>query len=236
MPLVQGMNALAVAILAAGIPITGGPISATKGFQVAAQTTNFVFLTRDAKPVDAEKNQRFLDETSQRLGVQVVGQSAYYRYAWPEEIGFAIGTNAAGAALTTGEILSTRAFDAHEIVHRVALQLGDPGALFNEGLAVELGDHGRVANVKVDGLARKLVGRVPFRSLADRFLSLEPGVRYPLAGSFMRFLVKRHGLDKVTAFFRACGTKGEGRDARFAEQFGQSLDDAGHAWIASLRS
>lgn len=54
--------------------------------------------------------------------------------------------------------------------------------------------------------------------------------------SSLRFLVKRHGLDNVTAFFRACGTKGEGRDARFAEQFGQSLDDAGSAWIASLRS
>lgn len=225
------MNVLAVAILAAGIPI-----SAPKGFQVSAQTTNFVFLSRDARPVDAERNQKFLVETSQRLGVQVVGQFAYYRYAWPEEIGMTIGTNAAGAALTTGEILSTREFDGHEIVHRVSVQLGDPGALFNEGLAVELGDHGRVANVRVDDLARRLVSRVPFRSLVDDFLSLPPGVRYPLAGSFMRFLLKRHGLDKVTAFFRACGTSSDGRDARFAEQFGQSLDDAGSAWIAALRS
>ena len=148
LPLVQGMNALAIALLAAGLPAVLPSTVPPNGFQVAGRTANFVFFTRDARAVAPEKNQKFLEETSKQLGVKVAGQAAYYRYAWPEEIGVVIGTTATGAALTNGEILSTRDFDAHEIVHRVAREVGDPGPFFNEGLAVELGDRGRIASSK----------------------------------------------------------------------------------------
>jgi hypothetical protein len=225
-----------IAVLAAGLPV-GSSItaSAPNGFQVAAQTTNFTFYTRDAKPVDAEKNQKFLDQISERLGVQVEGRTSYYRYGWPEEIGFVVGTNAAGATMTSGDIHSTQSFDAHEIVHRVAFQLGNPGLLFQEGLAVELGDNGKVQGANVDVLAKKLMGPVTVRSLADKFLSYTPEVRYAMAGSFVHFLVKRNGLGQVTKFFKSCPNE-KARDARFVEYFGQSLDDAGRIWAASLAS
>jgi len=207
-----------------------------QGFSVAAETRSFAFYTRDASKVDAAKNQRFLDETSRLLGVQVESKKAYYRYAWSEELAFVVGpaaASASGAYMATGDIHSTKEFDAHEIVHRVAFELGNPGALFQEGLAVELGDGGRYGKAKVDELARRLAGGVAFRTLLDRFGSLAPEVRYPLAGSFVRFLIARHGMDKLAELFRGCADE-RARDAQFARVMGSSLDEAGRAWLASL--
>ena len=223
-------------ILIASAMQTSTP-SAPAGFGVAAETRNFVFYAREGAKVDAGKSQRFLDETAKQLGVEINDRRAYYRYAWAEEVAFALGSVAAGASgayMANGDVHSSRPFDAHEIVHRAAYQLGNPGPMFQEGLAVELGDNGRYGNAKVDDIAKSLAGRVAFRTLADRFASLAPEVRYPLAGSFVRFLVRRHGLAKVSEFFRSCGDRPAARDAQFAKAFGQSLDEAGALWQSSL--
>lgn len=232
--LTPAVQTLAIAILAAAMPAV--PVAAPNGFSVAAETRNFTFYTRDGGKVDAQKNQSFLDDTSRRLGVTLAGKRAYYRYAWSEELAFVVGSAAAsasGAYLASGDIHSTKGFDAHEIVHRVAFELGNPGSFFHEGLAVELGDGGRYGKAKVDEIARRLVGRVGFRTLVERFASLPPDVRYPLAGSFVRFLIARHGLAKVSEFFSKCGDE-RVRDAQFAKAMGHSLDDAGREWMATL--
>lgn len=229
----EGMNTLAVAILAAAMPATS---TTPHGFSIAAETRNFAFYTRDAGKVDTARNQRFLDETSRRLGVRIESKKAYYRYDWSEELAFVVGpaaASASGAYMATGDIHSTKEFDAHEIVHRVAFALGDPGALFQEGLAVELGDGGRYGTAKVDDIARRLAGGVAFRTLLDRFSSLAPEVRYPLAGSFVRFLIARHGTSKLAELFRACDDE-RARDAKFAQVMGSSLDEAGRDWVAAL--
>jgi hypothetical protein len=227
------MSMLAAAIMAAAMPV--GTV-APKGFDVAAETRNFVFYTRDGGKVDAAKNQRFLDEVTAKLGARVEDKKAYYRYQWSEELAFVVGpaaASASGAYMATGDIHSTREHDQHEIVHRAAFAIGDPGALFQEGLAVELGDQGRFGKAKVDELARRVAGQVAFRTLLDRFLSVAPELRYPLAGSFVKFLIARHGLPKLSEFFRACPNE-RARDAQFARVFGVTLDAAGSEWIAAL--
>lgn len=226
------MSGLLMMLMASAIATT---TSAT-GFHVAAETRNFVFYARDDAKVDPAKNQRFLDETAKQLGATVEGRRGYYRYAWAEEVSFALGSVAAGASgayMANGDVHSSRDFDAHEIVHRVAFQLGDPGSMFQEGLAVELGDAGRYGSARVDELARRYASSVAFRTLADSFHKLAPEVRYPMAGSFVKFLVKRHGVAKVGQFFGAC-PNAAARDAQFASAFGQTLDQAGAAWLASL--
>ena len=227
------MSSLLVAILAAAMP---AQTAAPKGFAVATETRNFVFYTRDGGKVDAAKSQRFLDEVSGKLGAKVEDKKAYYRYQWSEEIAFVVGpaaASASGAYMATGDIHSTKAHDQHEIVHRAAFAMGDPGALFQEGLAVELGDQGRYGKAKVDELAKKAARQVAFRTLADEFTTLAPEVRYPLAGSFVKFLVAQHGLAKVSELFGACKDE-RARDAQFAQVFGVTLDAAGAAWLASL--
>lgn len=229
------MGGLAVAILAASIPL--GPATEGRGFSLSAETRNFAFYTRDDLKVDAARSQRFLDDTARRLGVRVQGRRPYFRYRWTEELAFVVGpdaSSASGAYLSSGEIHSTKAFDAHEIVHRVAFELGDPGAFFQEGLAVALGDDGRYGDVKVDEIARGLLAPVDLRTLIERFQTVAPEVRYPLAGSFVRFLIRRHGLARLAEFFRACASDGRAREAQFARVMGSSLHDEGRGWIASL--
>ena len=53
-----------------------------------------------------------------------------------------------------------------------------------------------------------------------------------MAGSFVAWLIQRHGIERVASFFRAF--PGENRDDAFRTAFGQTLDDAGVAWTAQI--
>jgi hypothetical protein len=136
--------------------------------------------------------------------------------------------------LTTGDIHSTRTFHPHEIVHRIAAALGDPGTFFHEGLAVSLGDKGMQEGVSVDALAKVAIHSFKLRQATDDFARLDPHVAYPMAGSFVAFLIRHHGVAAVSSFFRGCKPKVTTRDTRFAEVFGQTLDEAGAAWAHEL--
>ena len=132
----------------------------------------------------------------------------------------------------TGEIHSVRPYHPHEIVHRLADEMGDPGPFFHEGLAVALGNGGRWRGSRVDDIARRWVGAYRWRTLIDDFDRLDPDLGYPVAGSFVDFLIREHGAQRVASFFRGC--RQEARDRRFQEVFGQSLDEAGAAWAGTL--
>jgi hypothetical protein len=77
--------------------------------------------------------------------------------------------------------------------------------------------------------------RAPWRrqkmsALAARFETLPPEVGYPVAGSFVAFLIKSYGVSRVAEFFRASGVSGAPRDDAFRATFGPGLDQAGAAW------
>ena len=67
-------------------------------------------------------------------------------------------------------------------------------------------------------------------ALAARFETLPPEVAYPVAGSFVAFLIKSYGVSRVAEFFRASGRSGAPRDDAFRATFGPGLDQAGVAW------
>jgi hypothetical protein len=207
------------------------------GFRLAAQSPHFLFYTRHGEPIDVHEVESSLSRVQQLLGQKLPGRAEYYRYGTPQEVAANVGEYASG--VTFGglrQIHTTRRCHLHEIVHLVAAQLGDPGAFFNEGLAIALGslqDGGlRVPRrVRLPGRLRKLT----MSALAARFDTLEPEVAYPLAGSFVGYLVRTHGVPRVAAFFRASGYSGVPRAAAFEASFGMSLDEAGARW-AGLRA
>ena len=57
---------------------------------------------------------------------------------------------------------------------------------------------------------------------------------YPVAGSFVSYLIETHGIRRVSLLFTACRKGGDGRDAIFARLFGQTISEAGDSWLASL--
>ncbi len=207
------------------------------GFVAVAQTQHFNFYSRDGLKVDASKSEKFLARVERQLGHQVSGRAPYYRHERAEDIAAYSGTYASGITdLKTGTIHSIAAFHPHEIVHRVAGELGDPGLFFQEGLAVALGDDGKLGGRSVRRLAQTILERSRFEGFLEPAIWRDDQGRQPayaVAGAFMEYLIKAHGLDAVASFFRACRTPLDARPA-FTRAFGQTLESAGAAWLASL--
>ena len=204
----------------------------SRGFQLAASTPHFLFYSRNGEPIDVHEVERALWKVQRLLGQELPGPAEYYRYGTPQEVAADLGEYATGVTLGSLRQIHTvrRECHLHEIVHLVAAQIGDPGPFFQEGLAVALSGprwRGRaLSGVRLPAAWR----RQRLSALAARFESLPPEVAYPVAGSFVAFLIRAHGVSSVAAFFRASGQAGAPRDDAFRATFGVSLDQAGAAW------
>lgn len=202
-----------------------------RGFQLAAQTPHFLFYSRNGEPIDVHEVERSLWKVQRLLGQELAGRAEYYRYGTPQEVAADVGEYASGVTLgSLRQIHTVRECHLHEIVHLVAAQLGDPGPFFQEGLAVALsGSKWRgqmLASVRLPAALR----RQKISVLAARFESMDPETAYPVAGSFVAFLIKTYGVSRVAEFFRASGDSGSPGDYAFRATFGESLDRAGAAW------
>ncbi|UJR79188.1 hypothetical protein [Sandaracinus amylolyticus] len=122
----------------------------------------------------------------------------------------------------------------HELVHAVASRIGRPPAVLQEGLAEAIGcgpDSGFDQRVTPD---RALLG---WLDDDDRFFAGSEDsarARYPIAASFVRFVIQRHGLDALLYVYRALPKDaGGGRvNARFEEATGEPIEQLVDAWVA----
>lgn len=204
------------------------------GFTLSARTGRLAFYSRGDAKVDAKRSEKNLARIESLLGQRVQGPVEYYQYERAEDIAAVTGTYAGGLTYRNlRQIHTTTAADHHEFVHLVAFELGNPGAFFQEGLAVVLGDEGRYQGRPVDRVAKPIAKMKPLAALIASFDAHQPREGYAVAGSFMSFLIKQHGLDKVVHFFRACHGRRDTGTA-FAAIFGQTLDESGAAWARSL--
>jgi hypothetical protein len=225
------MKNVAAATIAAALMTPALQAAPLPGFVLTAQTPHFSFYTRGEK-VDAQKVEQRVTELEKMFGHTLSKRADYYRYSNPQEVAAGTGQYAAGVTFAaTGEVHSTEACHEHELVHLVAGQLGDPGAFFSEGLAVALGNHGKWHGRAVDQLAKGT--RAGVDAMVAGFDRMDPEQAYAVAGSFVGYLMRTQGLEKVSAFFRAC-RPGTTPAAAFASTFGLSLQAAGASWQASL--
>ena len=122
------------------------------------------------------------------------------------------------------QIHTVRDCHLHEIVHLVAAQIGDPGPFFQEGLAVALSGskwRGQTLTGWPAPSGRPCAGNPPRPSLRALRAAASPTSAYPLAGSFVAFLIKTHGVSRVGGFFRACGgSRGRHAPPPSVETFG----------------
>jgi hypothetical protein len=220
-----------------GIALVGTSAAAAPlpGFVPIARTAHFTFYGRGTAKVEASRTERYVEHLEGLLGQRVTGSVEYYRYDNAQEVAAGTGMFADGVTFPGGhQVHSTLSFHAHELVHVVAGQLGNPGPFFQEGLAVALGDGGRWRGRKVDGIAKgSAEAHRPLSEIVAAFDALDPEEAYALAGSFVGHLIERHGLPKVADFFRRCTGARDPR-AVFAEVFGQGLDEAGGRWFGTL--
>lgn len=224
----KNVIAIMLAGLAVGSTLEAAPLP---GFSLVAETKRFAFYTRGEK-VDANKVEATVSRLEGELGARFDGRAEYYRYGSPQEVAAGTGHYAEGVTFAEqGTVHSVEACHDHELVHLVAGRMGNPGAFFQEGLAVALGNKGKWQGKSVDQFARKV--DAPVEALIAGFERMEANTAYAVAGSFVGHLVKTHGAKKVAEFFKAC-PKGAAVPAAFAQVFGQSLAEAGQEWRAAL--
>jgi hypothetical protein len=227
------MPAIAAALLmtVAGANVDAAPLP---GFAPVAQSEHFTFYGRNqGEKVDVSGSEKTLRRIAALLGQTEVPRSDVFLHETAGDVAAVTGLYAGGVTYPqAGQIHTTDDARDHEIVHRVAHLLGDPGSFFQEGLAVALGDKAKWQGQQVDRVAKRIAGRVSIQSLIASFKSNDPQLGYAVAGSFVNWLIKTHGIDTVVKFFRA--SKGEQTSVVFAQAFGQSLDNAGASWAREI--
>lgn len=201
------------------------------GFAVVGRTPRLTVYARQGQKVDVRRVDARLARLERQLET-VAKPARYFHHERPEDVAATTGRYAGGVTFSSGEVHATGFASDHELVHLVSNDLGRPGAFFEEGLAVVLGDHGRFRGEQVDRVARRLAPRLPLTRIMGRFDEREPGTGYAVAGSFVQHLVRRYGLPRLVQFFRA--TWRHTTDAAFLQVYGRTLDEEGERWLRRL--
>jgi hypothetical protein len=222
-------SCLALLILLGAVNAQAAPLP---GFVLAGQTQHFSFYSRGEK-VDTQKVEKRVAEFEKVLGQTLTHKANYYRYSTAQEVAAGTGYYAAGVTFAaTGDVHSTEPCHDHELVHLIAGGFGgDPGAFFQEGLAVAVGNKGEWQGKSADKTAKAV--SVDIAQLVAGFDRFDPSTAYAVAGSFVGYLVRTHGIDQVTKFFRACAPKVNPATA-FAATFGGTLETVSADWRKSL--
>jgi hypothetical protein len=208
---------------------------------IVTRTERFVFheLAGD-RLTDAQRQQSEADlaDLETRLGVRVEKPIRFFKYASNAEKARLTGNEGNAEIEGDDAIHSIWPTERHEIVHLVARRIGEPGSiLFGEGLAVALAGpwQGSDPDDHVRRLAKE--GRLPALATLVEPQSFKPvgdDVAYPVAGSFVRWLIMTQGLDTFKQAYPATGSGADAFRARVAAVYGQSLDALERAWHVAL--
>ena len=140
--------------------------------------------------------------------------------------------------------------DSHESVHSIVTMLmGHPPPLFNEGIAVAYqadyfqpgfipGWNGQDFHV----LSKSFLDNGSIPSLdnllsANTFFDISADVTYPVAGSFVRYLIDTYGIYEMKDFINLSDFEDSKSQIRidFQNAYGFSIDDAWNEWILFIQ-
>lgn len=201
------------------------------GFAIVGQTPRLTYYAREGQKVNVRRIDQRLARFEAQLD-QVAKPARYFHNERPEDIAASTGRYVGGVTFSSGDVYTTPSASDHELVHLVSYELGRPGAFFDEGLAVVLGDQARFRGEPVDRMAARVTPRLPLTQIMARFDEREPGTGYAVAGSFVQHLVRAYGLPRLVQFYRA--TWRHTTDAAFLLVYGRTLDEEGALWLRSL--
>ncbi len=256
------MRSVPVALALGALVVLGGcggnktPTSGTvPPLPIGAETAHFVFHYAPGNTADASWEETYHVWATGRLGLTLSQKIGYYRYQSRQDVGDHTGnynTNGFADPIRM-EIHTLWGTDNHEVVHLYMSTFGQSTSLFSEGIAVAFqtdpshGDSRSMFNgVEVHQACRdylatgqlvlpldRIVENSGFRAITDATLA------YREAGSFVRFLIDRYGLDRFIAFYKSGVTLNDTKDVikpRFAGAIGVSLEDAEAAWLEFLKA
>lgn len=213
-------------------------------------TSDYHFRFASGDAVDAawqESYHRWLHET---LALPPTPRVEYRKYRDVRHMHRITGFNGNGWSEPDDLVLHTVwARDNHEIVHVVVNHhLGIPPGLFSEGVAVahQVDPQGRDRQPRWNGrplhaIARELAvaGRLPDLEAVietEGFARMDPEVSYPMAGSFVSFLLAEAGLPPFKSLARSSHHQDPVAKIRedFESAYGGPIDEWWARWLKLL--
>ncbi len=247
--LTVGAAALLVLVSCGGGPNSPSPVATEQSLPVTVTTPHYVFRHADGDGVQSERQERYHEWAVNRLGLTLERPITYFKYRDRAHMQSVTGRVTNGwADPATYAIHSIWPWDNHEVVHVMTALVGRPTDFFNEGIAVAMQMDPQGGRMEAFWSSRamhewahtfRLNGELP--RLADMvetsaFRRLDDVKSYPMAGSFVGFVIDDRGMDRMKSFFRA-GSREASRaeiERQFSAAFGLTLPDAEARWHAYL--
>jgi hypothetical protein len=212
------LSSLGLVILAS---CGGDPVTPTDQLALQAQSDHFSYHYASGDWVDTGYQERHFTWALAKLELEYGGKVEFHKYRDQGHLKRVTGRSTNGfAEPNKGRFHTIWPQDNHEYLHIVFVTLvGSPPAFFSEGVAVA--HHGASISGDFEGpplwngasahsLARGflLSGSLPDRNdllVTNRFWDLDQQVTYPIAGSFVRFLIDGGGIEPFKDFCSAAG-------------------------------
>jgi hypothetical protein len=232
---------------------SGGPTAPTPTpLAVAIESASFRYHYAAGDRVDAEWQESYHAWAIAQLGVHVPQKIEYHKYQSRQDMGDHTGNYGTNgfAEPSRFELHTLWPTDNHEVVHIYTALVGRPSDFFNEGIAVAFQTdpaksrfesvfngqevHQACAQYLQSGTLALPLSRIvltnDFRTISDSVMS------YRQAGSFVRFMIDRYGIERVLEFFRISSRTDSLAtvNLRFQTALGASLETAEAAWLAVL--
>ncbi|MDH4271234.1 MAG: hypothetical protein OEW18_04580 [Candidatus Aminicenantes bacterium] len=211
---------------------------------------HFVFHYSSGDFVEPARAEAYHEWAVSFLGVVCPKKIDYFKFKDRQQMYRITGGAATGFAdFDNYEVWTYLPWLNHECMHLYSMLVGHPIHLFEEGLAVacqidpyDNDFEAREKNgEKVHDIVRRYraEGRLyPLENILDRdrWLSSDFTTTYPQAGSFVRFLIDTHGIERMKEIFRQVGAN-DSRDEikqKFLTIYGFSLDQAEAVWLTFI--
>lgn len=239
-----------LAVVVSGLVSCGSPSapsSAELDSALPGETTtpDYVFRYSENDRVEPERQERYHEWVVARLGVSLDRRITYYKYRDRSHMSSVTGKVTNGWADPPAFAVHTIwPWDNHEVVHVMTALVGRPTDFSNEGIAVAMSidlqndrlepifqsqtAHAWAANFRTNGQ----LPRLPDIVETDSFRQLDGNRSYPIAGSFVHFMVESRGIEPMKQFFRNGSREARRADIErvFSAAFGMTLSDAEGQW------
>jgi hypothetical protein len=226
------------------------PWAPTTELSERLETAHMVFHYAPGDFVDVQRTEAYCTWAGAFLGVALPQKIDYYK--WKDRQAEWLLSQATVTGLAQPSSYTVWAYLPwmnHELFHIYSLQVGRPTTFFSEGIAVAYqidpfaGDFvAREKNgVPVHDVVRQLKAQgrlLPFTSFvtSSGWNSSDYTITYDEAGSFVRYMVDQHGIDRMTQVFRTIvyGDSAATVSTRLQAIYGFSLAEAEARWLAFL--
>ncbi len=225
--------------------------AAGDGWELFAETEHFRYYVRPGDHIPRwamDLAEQQLDAAARVLQVTVPSVIHYHKHPSQLDLHEATGSRSTGVVLTSEDgqhrdLHSVHGYDPHEVMHALAHEtMGEPPAMFDEGLATAFGWEWTPGEQDVHVRAKALLdeGRiVPLRRLLTNwdFRSYKAYPAYTAAGSFVKYLLAEHGPQKLSELFALDRfSQREEIEQRFASTYGESIYQVEETWRMALQS